>query len=225
MNRKGFLTAALIIVMVTAGVFAQQRGGAVETTNLTEVIAGLPLEDLNEAEIEGLLLMREEEKLARDVYLTLADEWNIRSFTNISRSEETHMDAVAQILDRYDIDDPVSSDSIGAFTNPLFVQLYEELVQSGMESYLDALKVGAKIEELDIADLLNLMDSADNKDILVVYQNLLKGSRNHLRSFDMQIARFGGTYSPEHLSATEYERIATSRRETGSAITDPGYSF
>ena len=225
MNRKGFLTVVLIITMVPVGVFAQQRGGAVETTNLTQVIAGLPLEDLNEAEIEGLLLMREEEKLARDVYLTLADQWDIRSFANIAQSEETHMAAVAQLLDRYGIDDPVSNDSIGAFTDPLFAGLYEELVQSGMESYLDALKVGAKIEELDIADLLNLMDAADNQDIRVVYQNLLKGSRNHLRTFDMQIARFGGTYSPEHLSATEYERIATSNREAGAAITDPGYSF
>lgn len=69
------------------------------------------------------------------------------------------------------------------------------------------------------------MESADNQDILVACQNLLKGSRNHLRSFDMQIERFGGTYTPEHLSATEYERIATSGRETGTTITDAVYSF
>ena len=225
MKRKVFLTATLIIMMVAAGAFAQQFRDTVQAVDLSEVLEELPVEDLNRAENEGLLLMREEEKLARDVYLTLAEEWNIRSMANIAQAEQTHMDSVAMILARYGIDDPVSDDSIGAYANPLFTDLFEELVQTGMESYMDALKVGAKIEELDIADLLELMDSADNQDILVVYQNLLKGSRNHLRSFDMQIERFGGTYSPEHLSTAEYERIATSGRETGTTITDPEYLF
>jgi hypothetical protein len=189
------------------------------------VLAGLPLQDLSSEEIEGLILMREEEKLAHDVYLTLAAEWNIRSFENIAAAEETHMDAVAQILERYSIEDPVQNDTVGVFESPLLSGLYDELVDTGMRSYLDALSVGAKIEELDIADLQRLMASTDNEDVKVVYQNLLKGSRNHLRSFDALIERFGGTYSPEHLSAAEYQRIASTDRETGTLITDPDYLF
>ena len=94
-----------------------------------------------------------------------------------------------------------------------------------MSSYSDALKVGAKIEELDIADLLGLIGSTDNDDIKVVYQNLLKGSRNHLRSFDMKIRQTGDSYSPEFLTAEDYERIASSPREMANVITDPEYVF
>ena len=149
----------------------------------------------------------------------------IRSFENIARAEETHMNAVADLLERYEIDDPVHSDAVGAFTSTFLDDLYGDLVDLGMSSYSDALKVGAKIEELDIADLLGLIGSTDNDDIKVVYQNLLKGSRNHLRSFDMKIRQTGDSYSPEFLTAEEYERIASSPREMASVITDPEYVF
>jgi hypothetical protein len=189
------------------------------------VLSGVPVGEVDQAEIDGLILMREEEKLARDVYLTLADEWNIRSFENIARAEETHMDAVAELLERYGIDDPVPSDDLGAFASPIMDTLYADLVDLGMTSYLDALKVGATIEELDIADLLGLIGSTDNDDIKIVYQNLLKGSRNHLRAFDMKIQRTGSNYSSEYLTAEEYKRIASSPREMMGMITDPEFVF
>lgn len=244
MKHKVFLIA-ILITAVTAGIFAQgyQGGGRaivradrqgagragapgdLHDGDLAGVILDFPRGELDQAEIDGLLLMREEEKLARDVYLTLADEWNIRSFENIARSEETHMDAVGLLLERYGIDDPVRSDKVGAFTSVEMSTLYDELVGLGMDSYSDALKVGAKIEELDIADLLSLIDSTDNDDLKVVYQNLLKGSRNHLRAFDMKIQRDGESYSPEFLAPDEYERIVSSPREMASVITDPEYLF
>ncbi|MBT3274469.1 MAG: DUF2202 domain-containing protein [Spirochaetales bacterium] len=203
---------------------AQEQDGALGQ-DLSTVLADIPLETLDDREINGLLLMREEEKLARDVYLTLAEEWGIRSFSNIARAEETHMDAVAMILDRYDIEDPVASDTVGEFDSDALADLFDELVAAGKKSYDDALMVGAKVEELDIADLLNLLEITDNDDIRIVYQNLLKGSRNHLRSFDMQISRRNETYTPEFLSSDEYERIASSPRETGSVVTDPDMLF
>jgi hypothetical protein len=104
-------------------------------------------------------------------------------------------------------------------------ELYDDLTTKGATSFEDALKVGAMIEELDITDLHELLVVTDNEDIRIVYQNLLKGSRNHLRSFDRQIRKFGGSYTPGHLSAAEYERIASSPRETGRVITDSDYIF
>lgn len=230
---KRIFIISLLLIAATMAVFAQQnRGGAgssargyVSEWDMAATLANIPLGELDQAEIDGMLLMREEEKLARDVYLTLAEMWSIRSFENIARSEETHMDAMKSLLDRYDIDDPVKSDEVGSFTSPLMQELYDELVGAGDVSYIEALKVGAKIEELDIADLLGLIDATDNDDIRIVYQNLLKGSRNHLRSFDMQIQKFGGSYTPEHLSPEEYDRIASSDRETGSLVSDPNYVF
>ena len=236
MKHKIFLIAVLITVTASLA-FAQGYRGGNRTDSraggrdfsydgdLTEILSEVPAGELDQAEIDGLLLMREEEKLARDVYTTLAEEWNIRSFENIARSEDTHMEAVGILLDRYGVEDPVKSDAVGTFTSPLLDNLYDDLVDLGMKSYTDALKVGAKIEELDIADLLELIDSTDNDDIKVVYQNLLKGSRNHLRAFDMKIQRDGEVYTPEFLTAEEYERIASSPREMGSVITDPEYLF
>lgn len=49
--------------------------------------------------------MREEEKLARDVYLTFGEKWGLTLFTNIAKSEQTHTDAVKTLLDRYEIKD------------------------------------------------------------------------------------------------------------------------
>ena len=213
MKQKSFMVLVILITAVASGVFAQ-RG------NLSNEIADLPLEDLSDAEIQGLLLMREEEKLARDVYLTLYEQWNIRAFSNIARSEETHMGAVGQLLERYGIDDPIANDGIGIFTDPRLGALYDDLVREGSASSLDALKVGAKVEELDIFDLQRLLESADNQDIYMVYQNLLKGSRNHLRTFDGQIGRAGGSYEPEFLGTYEYAQIAAGSRETGAIGTD-----
>ncbi len=40
----------------------------------------------------------EEEKLARDVYLYLAENVTSSKFANIARSEQTHMDQIAVVL-------------------------------------------------------------------------------------------------------------------------------
>lgn len=157
-----------------------------DTGTLVAAIATSPLSDVEKA---GLVQMREEEKLARDVYTTLGNLWNIQTFGNIAKSEQTHTNAIKTLLDRYMIDDPVTVDTVGIFTSPVIQKLYTDLVTQGSTSLLDALKVGATVEDLDIKDLENLMQTTDNEDILLVYANLTKGSRNHLRAFVSNISR------------------------------------
>lgn len=70
------------------------------------MIEQLPHENLNEVEIADLTLMREEEKLARDVYWALGDIWTFRIFANISQSEQVHMDAMLALLEKYELQDP-----------------------------------------------------------------------------------------------------------------------
>jgi hypothetical protein len=171
--------------------------------------------DLSQQEINGLVLMREEEKLARDVYTTLYEIWGQRIFTNIARSEQTHTDSVKQLLDKYKIADPVTNDTVGVFTNPDLQDLYDSLVDRGRTSLLDALIVGATVEDLDIYDLNKLSAQTDNEDILLVYANLTKGSRNHLRSFTSLIERNGGAYKAQYLTVTEVDDILNTSRETG----------
>lgn len=155
---------------------------------------------LTEEEVDSLLLMREEEKLARDVYTVLYQKWGLRIFSNIATSEQRHMDSVKVLLDRYGIQDPVKDNQTGKFTSPELAKLYDELVERGAKSLLDALIVGANIEELDIKDLIESSSKTDKADIKMVYDNLKRGSENHLEAFIRQITLRGGSYTSKYIT-------------------------
>ncbi len=141
--------------------------------------------DLSQEEIDGLIHMRIEEKLARDVYTVFGNLYNYRVFQNISISEQNHMDAIKRLLVKYNIEDPIISDEVGVFPDPLFQQLYDQYLTQGNASLQEALLVGVGIEELDISDLENqLTNVVDNPDIVRVYQNLKAASENHLAAFN-----------------------------------------
>ena len=184
--------------------------------SMQEQIASLPKEAINIEERNGLVLMREEEKMAHDVYSFLYDKWNIMIFNNIASSEQTHTDAVLKLLDKYDIDDPASGKNIGVFNDTSLQRMYNQLLINGNYSLLSALTVGATIEDLDIYDLEKLILKADNQDIAFVYNNLLKASRNHMRAFYSQIVNNGGTYRAKYISQQQLEDIVNSPKEVGS---------
>lgn len=179
---------------------------------------------LTESEKDGLLLMVEEEKLAHDVYMALYEKWNVPVFRNIGESEQQHMDAVAVMLEAYDVDLPLETAVAGKFNNPELQKYYDDLVDQGSESIEAALTVGATIEDLDIADLQKLVDEADNEEVKVLYQNLMKGSRNHMRSFTAQLERYDLDYEPQFISSAYYEKILKYNREM-APISDPDYTL
>jgi hypothetical protein len=185
----------------------------VTATDLISQINALPIEALNDDESNFLLLMREEEKLARDVYITLYAKWNVNVFLNISSSEQDHTDAVLVLLNKYSLVDPVTTDSVGVFTNVRLQDLYDQLVATGSTSLLEAYKVGATIEDLDIFDLKEAISKTDNQDLNLVWENLSMGSRNHMRSFYGQIVGLGSTYSAQFILQEELEAIINSPRE------------
>jgi hypothetical protein len=181
-----------------------------------ELIKNIEKTVLNEKEMNGLVLMREEEKLARDVYMTLGEKWGVKIFSNISGSEQTHTDAIKNLLDRYGIEDPNKNDSVGVFTSEIMTNLYNDLVSLGEKSLLDALIVGVTIEDLDIKDLNELLEETDNADIITVYENLNRGSRNHLRAFMRQVTNNGGEYIAQYITQIEFDLIVASTQERGS---------
>ena len=164
--------------------------------------------------VDGLVYMREEEKLARDVYTTLGAKWNLPIFSTIAASEQTHTDMIGALLSTYGIPDPAANTSVGEFTNPALQALYDQLVALGSTSVIDALTVGAMIEDLDIVDLQDRATSVPA--IQTVYGSLEKASRNHLRSFVTQLAQNGATYTPEYLTQAEYDEIISSSVERGN---------
>jgi hypothetical protein len=185
---------------------------------INENIEGGEVSDLTEVEINGLLLMREEEKLARDIYLELYDKWNLQTFNNIASSEQTHTNAVKVLLEEYGVEDPVVSDERGTFTNKELASLYVTLIEKGQESLLEALIVGATVEDLDIKDLNELLEETTNEDIILVYENLRKGSRNHMRAFNRQIENNGGTYEAQYLSQDNIDSIVLGEQERGPIL-------
>ncbi len=163
---------------------------------------------LSEEEKEAILYMREEEKLARDVYLALYERWKLPIFNNIARSEQRHMDMVKALIDRYGLEDPALDRE--AFTNQELQKLYDELVSRGQTSIEEALKVGALIEEVVIKDIKDWLQVVDKADVKMVFNNLMLGSENHLRAFTSTLKSYGVDYQPQVLTLEEYRRIIES---------------
>lgn len=144
--------------------------------------------------------MREEEKLARDVYLELGARWpEIHQFQNIASSEQRHMDAMRSLLAAAHEQDPVEDESVGVFEQPELAELYAALVDAGRTSALAALEVGAEIEEIDIADLDRALALTDDPRAKTIYGQLRYGSCNHLQAFTRGLSRRGHEYTPKHL--------------------------
>ncbi len=171
--------------------------------------------ELSDAEAATLVFMREEEKLARDVYITLFDAWENPVFENISGSEQRHMDSMKAQLDNFDLADPVQDDGIGIFMNTELATQYQELTEKGLASLENALYAGAFIEELDIRDLKDAIEASNHATVTAAYENLMRGSRNHLRAFVGQIERLGIVYEAQLMSQEEVDEIIDSAVERG----------
>lgn len=182
------LTLVMAGTALAAGNGRGNRGGAFDGAvsggaGVESHLQALPQGELSAEEQADLLFMYEEEKTARDVYLSFHDQWGARIFKNIAASEQRHMDAVKNLLDRYAVPDPGFSEEIGVFHDTDLQKLYDDLLAQGSGSLQAARDVGRLIEEVDIEDLEQAIARSDNADIDQVYANLLRGSENHLRAF------------------------------------------
>ncbi|WP_457568854.1 DUF2202 domain-containing protein [Desulfurobacterium sp.] len=228
---RKLIATVLSGMVLTGSLFSCATGNA--ATNATVLpgrrpayVATLPKQPLSKQEIKDLLHMREEEKLARDVYTALYEMWQMPVFRNIARSEQRHMDMLKFLIDRYNLEDPVAKtgDKLGKFENKKLQKLYTELVKQGSKSLIDALEVGATIEDLDIKDLQDALKRTDNRDIAAVYENLMKGSRNHMRAFTAILRRYGIEYKPKFITPAEYKAIIGSKHEIGIVYGENGKS-
>ena len=185
---------------------------------ITDCLMSLPYETISQEEESHLVLMREEELMAQEVYEYLYSLYNIPVFNNISKSENVHTLTVLTLLDKYGIDDPASNHQTGVFHNPDIQSLYNELTTQGSQSFLDALIVGITIEDLDIYDLQQCLEDVDNEDIKLVFTHLSKGSRNHMRAFIGHLTNQSYTYIPQYITAAYFNEIINSPWEVGNGI-------
>jgi len=181
---------------------ANLKSGIVETGPLTD------------SELAALQSLKEEEKLARDVYMMLYEKWGSPVFLNISGAETNHLNAVNYLLSYYGEADTLIG-AVGAFVNPAFTELYNELLETGYESLESAFRTGALIEEMDIKDIRELYEVVTNENIIMVFDNLERGSRNHLRAFNRQLTSLGVSYEPRYISLSDFYSIVNSPNERG----------
>ncbi|HSD57459.1 MAG TPA: DUF2202 domain-containing protein [Methanotrichaceae archaeon] len=163
---------------------------------------------LSPREVEGMRFIWEEEKVARDLYVSLYEETNLSIFTDLARSEQNHMDQAKALLDKYGLETPVEDDP-GLFANQTLKGLYDDLLAQGMQSPEDALAAAAAFEEISIRDLEGEISATESEDIRVVYEGLLAGSRKHLRSYVRDLQDMGMQYSPQYLGQEEFEETVT----------------
>ena len=166
---------------------------------------------LGDEDKAALLFMLEEEKLARDTYSYLSNVWSINQFANIKDSEQTHMDAIQNLLVKYNVEFTILP--VGEFENKALQNYYNQFKLDGAVSKSKAFQIGATIEDLDILDLQEYIEATKNTSLIAVFENLECGSRNHLRSFVSGIVQLGDSYTPQFLTQNEYETIVTGSQE------------
>ncbi|HEY9178595.1 MAG TPA: DUF2202 domain-containing protein [Flavipsychrobacter sp.] len=207
----------LLILIVATGSSLSLASCKKEKNNVTPAATAQPDNStaLTAFEKETITYTREEEKMARDVYNVMLAKWNINIFSNISASEQKHMDAIQTLLTAYNLPDPVGNNAPGVFTNAEIQQLYNSLVAKGNISETDAMITGLTIEDMDIYDLQQAIQQVQKQDIKTVLGNLLRASKNHMREFYTQLQNRGGVYSPQYITQQEYNDIINSPKEHG----------
>jgi len=174
----------------------------------------LPVVALSPAEAAELTFMREEEKLARDLYLALGELWGDTPFAAIASAEQQHMNSVLRMLVKYRLPDPAAGALIGEFRNPDLQALHDELLERANQSPLEALQVGGLVEEIDIRDNQDAAATTTKADLDTVYAALTCGSRNHLRAFAAGVAAASGqAYVAQYLPQPEVDAIVSTPRE------------
>ena len=182
-SRRNFLSKMLItatsgVTLLSTITYAKGRKGKARTVSMTE------------EQKDTLFFIYQEEKVARDVYITLGKLYSDENtFASIQISEQRHIDSARGLCDTYGVDTTnVDEDNVGDFVLPVLQDLYDSCVKKGTKSLLDALEVGEYIEVTDIDDLENAAVGMPN-DVVNVYENLKEGSLNHLDAFQTAISR------------------------------------
>ncbi|MFB6226179.1 MAG: DUF2202 domain-containing protein [Candidatus Paceibacteria bacterium] len=163
-----------------------------------------------------LIYLIEEEKVARDLSYKFSQKYDEKIFTEVYKAENTHLKAVQRFIRNYKLDDPTSKNGVGEFKNPQLQKIYDEKLSSGKENKNKAYQSLLWVLEKNINDININKDSTDKDDILFVYNNLIRSSKNHIRAIDSLLSKEGGSYSPEHLSKAKYESIISSDIDSGS---------
>lgn len=203
---SSFLAAAALL----AGCGGNQRA-ATDSHSTGNGSTEASTSPLARAEADTLRSMREEEKLARDLYA--AFEPSGFEFARIQGMERHHFAMIGMLLERYQLPDPAASQPAGVFTDPALQAQYAELHERGTKSRADAYAVATEIEDQSLHDLQAAIEGTTHDDIRHAYAMLAQMTRNHLRVFYTGLAAEGGAYSPKYLDRPAFDRVVAAPME------------
>ena len=169
--------------------------------------------DLTADEIEFIYAVREDEKVARDLYFSFFGTFGLKPFENIGKAEDNHIKATEKLFDYYEIDYPALSEN-GKFENAIRQKLFDSLLLKGTPE-LEAFKVMAMLEESNIVEYGEVLKTIANPNIKIVIENLARASANHFKAAIRQITALGGTYTPAIMTQEQYEAVIATGFEQG----------
>ena len=192
-SRRGFLFNSVFAGFTAMGLASCESNASGVTATATDTKeVGNNSGPLTDEQKDELFYIYQEEKVARDAYITLGKKYTSENtFRSIQKSEQRHIDSARGLCEKYGIDiSGVDEGSVGNFVIDVLQELYDTVISEGEKSLLDALTMGELIEVTDIEDLRKAIeDMGMPDDVVRVYENLREGSYNHLESFQVAIAR------------------------------------
>jgi hypothetical protein len=206
MNKKYIIAIVLLFVslvfLATYNYKADKTG--IETENHTMDFSSYKIGVLSKTEKQALITMREEEKFARDVYRELSKTTKSKVFINIPISEGRHMDVFDQLIDRYELEDPIKDESaIGIFTDKKFANLFTDFTKEGKKSDKNAFLIGAAVEDINMSNLIKYRDETTKKDLVAAYSKLLEQSKYHMAAFIRQLERLNTEFIPKYITTQQ----------------------
>ncbi len=164
---------------------ASQSSHSASEACLLDPLPASTAANYTQADLDTLVYMIEEEKLAGDIYDAFFEQTGLRVFDKIGDSEDQHMETLIAQAEIAGLNlDTILSFPEGQYSNPELQSLYDSLLATGSVSDTAALEVGMAIEATDIADLQLAMVDLVGTPLGSVYANLLNGSNHHLAAFE-----------------------------------------
>ncbi|UPT78558.1 DUF2202 domain-containing protein [Sulfurovum sp. XGS-02] len=143
---------------------------------------------LTEEQKDMLFFIYQEEKVARDVYITLGKMYkNENTFRSMQITEQRHLECAKELCDIYGVDTSSMDESvIGAFESPLLKMLYDAYIEKGKSSLRDALEMAEFIGASD-TEMIEHASIGMPNDVVSVYEKLKKGNMNRPDTYEAVI--------------------------------------
>src|SRR6476620_4362177 len=164
---------------------------------------------LSPAETKALINLHDNQKLSLFVYDSLYAIWGINPFGNIRSAESQHVNFLDDVADNYalELETNEPGNSAATFTTPQAETIYQESISKGSLSVVDALKMGARLEEMSLQVLHNAKAVTIKSDLLHTFDILAMGSKNNLQAFNRRLKMYGITYEPGFLEQKDFRNI------------------